>query len=144
MKKMLIFLVAALSIMACKQRETKSAGEQTVNPIEDSANFTSIQWIDSTYKDLGTVKAGPEVEVAYKFKNVGNKPLIIANVQPTCGCTITETPKEPFAPGEEGMIKARFTTSGHVGVNNKIINVTANTKGTTSYPLEFHIVVEKE
>ena len=143
MKKLLIFFVAVTSLIACKQRDTKSAGEQTVNPIEDSANFTAIQWIDSTYKDLGTVKEGPEVEVAYKFRNIGDKPLIIASVQPTCGCTITETPKEPFAPGEEGTIKAKFTTTGHVGTNNKTINVTANTKPTTGYPLQFHIVVEK-
>jgi hypothetical protein len=144
MKKMLIFFVAAVSIIACKQREVKSAGEQIVNPIEDSANYTSIQWIDSTYIDLGTVKEGPEVEVAYKFKNVGNKPLVISDVSASCGCTVPEKPKEPYAPGEEGTIKAKFTTSGHTGVNNKTITVTANTKGTTTYPLEFHIVVEKK
>jgi hypothetical protein len=144
MKKSFIFLAIAMAMLACQQRTAKTAGEQGVNPIEDSANFTTIKWIDSTYKDLGTVKEGPEVEVAYKFKNVGDKPLIIASVQPTCVCTITETPKEPFAPGEEGTIKAKFTTNGHVGTNNKTINVAANTKGSTSFPLQFHIVVEKE
>jgi hypothetical protein len=143
MKTLLVFLIAAMTMMACKQRETRSAGEQTVNPVEDSANFTTIQWIDSTYKDLGTVKEGPEVEVTYKFRNTGDKALVIADVQASCGCTVPEKPKEPFAPGEEGTIRAKFTTSGHLNVNNKTITVVANTKGTTSHLLSFHIVVEK-
>lgn len=143
MKKILIILAAVISIAACKQRDTKSAGEKTVNPIEDSTNFTTLQWIDSTYQELGTVKEGPEVEIAYKFKNTGDKPLIISDVHASCGCTIPEKPKEPFDPGQEGTIKAKFTTTGHVGNNEKTITVVANTKSTTSHELKFHIVVEK-
>jgi hypothetical protein len=143
MKKLLIIFAAAISLLACQQRSSKTAGEKELNPIEDSTNFTIIQWIDSTEKDLGTVKEGPEVEVAYKFKNIGDKPLIISSVRPSCGCTITETPKEPFAPGAEGTIRAKFTTKGHVGTNNKSISVTANTKESTNQELRFHIVVEE-
>ncbi len=143
MKKLLIVFAAAFSLIACQQRSSKTAGEKEVNPIEDSANFTTIQWIDSTEKDLGTVKEGPEVEVAYRFKNTGDKPLIISNVQPSCGCTITETPKEPFAPGDEGTIRAKFTTKGHKGTNDKSIAVMANTKGNTNQQLRFHVVVEE-
>jgi len=142
MKKLLIVFLAASSLIACQQRSSKTAGEKGINPIEDSTNFTRIQWIDSV-QDLGTVKEGPEVELTYKFRNAGDKPLVISNVQPTCGCTITETPKEPFAPGQEGVIKAKFTTRGHVGTNDKTIIVTANTIGNTNQELKFHIVVEK-
>jgi hypothetical protein len=143
MKKILIFSVAAAIFFSCKPRDAKTAGEQTVNAAQDTANFTSIQWIDSTFKELGTVTEGPEVEVAYKFRNSGDKPLVISDVHPTCGCTITEKPTEPYSPGEEGTIKAKFTTSGHVGNNDKTIIVTANTKGGTQQELRFHIVVEK-
>jgi len=148
MNKLFIGFFATIFFIACQQRNSKTAGEQEANAVEqtksitDTANFTSIQWIDSIEKDLGTVKEGPEVEVAYKFKNTGNKPLIISNVHASCGCTVPETPKEPFAPGDEGTIRAKFTTKGHLGTNEKSIYVTANTKGNTNQELRFRITVE--
>jgi hypothetical protein len=146
MIKSFSFFVLMISIAACQQRTTTTAGEQKSNSAEtatavtDSTKFTTIQWIDSVEKDLGTVKEGPEVEIAYKFRNTGDKPLIISNVHASCGCTIPETPKEPFEPGAEGTIRATFTTKGHLGTSEKSIYVTANTK--ESQELKFHIVVE--
>lgn len=144
MKKLLIVFTTVISLVACQQRTAKTAGEKEVNPIEDSTNFTTIQWIDSVDKDLGTVKEGPEVDVAYKFKNTGDHQLIISDVRASCGCTIPEKPQEPFAPGAEGTIHAKFTTKGHAGTNNKSIYVTANAKGNTEQELKFHIVVEQD
>jgi len=141
MKKLLIVIAATVSIIACQQRTSKTAGEKPVDPTQDSTNFTTMQWIDSIEKDLGSVKEGPEVEIAYKFKNTGDKPLIITDVHASCGCTIPEKPQEPFAPGAEGTIKAKFTTQGHPGTNNKSIYVTANTKNPNQ-ELKFHIEVE--
>jgi translation initiation factor IF-2 len=142
MKKLLL-IVAAAGFIGCQMRTSKTAGEQPVDPVRDPANFTSIQWLDSTDQDLGTVKEGPEVEIAYKFKNTGDKNLVIEDVTAGCGCTIVEKPKEPYMPGQTGTIKAKFTTQGHAGTNNKSIYVTANTKGSVHKELKFHIVVEK-
>jgi hypothetical protein len=143
MKKLFGVVTIAAVLFACQVRTSKTAGEQPVDPAKDSTNFTSIQWIDSTYQDLGTVKEGPEVEIAYKFKNTGDKNLVIENVTAGCGCTIVEKPKEPYMPGQVGTIKAKFTTQGHTGMNDKSIYVTANTKGSTHKELKFRIVVEK-
>jgi hypothetical protein len=149
MKKLLIILVAVASLVSCQVRTSQTAGEKQLTEgekdymLRDSATFTSIQWIDSTFQDLGNVKEGPEVELNFKFKNTGNKNLIIQNVTASCGCTIVEKPEQPFQPGETGSIKAKFTTQGHVGTNNKSIYVIANTKGSTSQELRFRIVVEK-
>lgn len=143
MKKLLIVCAAATSLIACQQRTAKTAGEQAVNPVKDTTDFTSIQWIDSTFQDLGTVKEGPQVDIVFRFKNTGNKNLVIENVTAGCGCTIVEKPQEPFAPGQVGTIKAKFTTQGHVGTNDKSIYVTANTKVNPDQELKFRIVVEK-
>jgi hypothetical protein len=40
--------------------------------LADTANFTSIQWLDSTYLDLGKVDEGKQVDVAFHFKNSGH------------------------------------------------------------------------
>ena len=143
MNKLLIAFAVSIGFFACQVRTTKSAGEQPMDPTKDTTNFTTIQWIDTTYQDLGTVKEGPEVEIAYKFKNTGDKDLIIEDITAGCGCTIVEKPKEPYMPGQTGTIKAKFTTKGHTGTNDKAIYVTANTKGNIHKELRFRIVVEK-
>ena len=149
MKKLLIVLIAAAEPGLLPDANLKNRGRKAINrgrknyQLRDTANFTSIQWIDSTFQDLGTVKEGPEVDISFKFKNTGNKNLVIENVTASCGCTIVRKPQQPFQPGETGSIKAKFTTEGHAGTNNKSIYVIANTKGTTSQELKFRIVVEK-
>jgi Protein of unknown function (DUF1573) len=112
--------------------------------LKDSANFTTIQWLDSTTKNFGTIAEGQKLEVAFHFKNSGNKPLVIARVQPSCGCTVAEQPTEPVAPGKEGNIKAVFDSENHTGVNHKTLYVYANTKGTQANELQFGVIVEKK
>lgn len=108
----------------------------SAQPAED-ANATTIQWIDPVVKEMGTLKKDKVVEITYRFKNVGDKPLVIENVTAQCGCTIPEKPQQPFAPGEEGVIKATFNGVGH-GMISKQVYVTANTKPSKSHTLTFN------
>jgi hypothetical protein len=133
MKNLLIILAALTSLTACQTADKKTSGkeltpEQKTQALKDSANFTSIEWIDPVLQDLGKVKDGQVVDITYRFKNTGTKQLVIADVSPGCGCTVPEKPQEPIAPGQEGVIKAKFNSSGqHKGENRKSITVTANT-----------------
>lgn len=150
MKKSLIILVAAISLAACKTGD-KKAGTGNGNPSDtaakltpeqiakasaDSANYTTIEWIDSTVLNLGKLKKNQEVEVSYRFKNSGDKVLVVENVSAGCGCTIPEKPERPIGPGEEGVIKAKFNGSGS-GTISKFITVIANTKPEKSHTLTF-------
>src|SRR6187397_2841031 len=95
MKRIVVILGFSISIATCKQAEKKTPEvtprtEQSNDlnkALEDSANFTNILWLDSTYQDLGKVEEGQVVDVAFRFKNTGDKPLIIPNVSVSCGCT---------------------------------------------------------
>ncbi|SRR5260221_8969192 len=147
MKKVLIFLAICIAMVACKNADTSAAissSSQNAMVLRDSANFTSIQWLDSTHRDLGKVIEGEQVEVSFRFKNTGTKPLIITSVKASCGCTIPETPKEPFAPGAEGFIKAKFNSTSRAGLNHKEVYVMANTTPTTLHQLEFTVQVDKK
>ena len=150
MKALLILCGTVIIIVGCQQRTTKTAGELPAKTAEKVATAdktttetTSVQWLDSTYQDLGTVKEGPQVDIEFKFKNTGDKNLIIENVTASCGCTIVEKPQQPFSPGETGSIKAKFTTQNHVGPNDKSIFVSSNANLNPDQELKFHIVVEK-
>jgi hypothetical protein len=132
MKNLVIILASAISLSACSSADEKTTPtplteEQKTAATTDSANFTTIQWLDSTYTDLGKVKEGQVVEISYRFRNSGNKNLIITDVKAQCGCTIPEKPEEPIAPGEEGIIKAKFDSKNRKGENRKDVFVHANT-----------------
>lgn len=131
MKKILLVLVVVASFAACQTADRKQTVTEATTPgqaLQDSANYTSIQWLDSTFQDLGKVKDGQVVEVSYRFKNTGTKSLVIANVSASCGCTVPEKPEKPIGPGEEGVIKAKFDSKGRPhGENRKTVYVDANT-----------------
>ena len=76
--------------------------------------------------DFGDIQQGDKVTHVFKFKNEGTTPLIISNVQTTCGCTVPEWPKEPIAPGKESEIKATFNSTGKMGRQNKVITINSN------------------
>jgi hypothetical protein len=150
MKMRLLFFYSMVIMAAagCHLKE-KNAGSYKSNSeqaaiLKDTANFTTIQWLDSTHKDFGKIAEGQKLEVAFRFKNTGDKPLVITRVQPSCGCTIAEQPTEPVAPGGEGLIKASFNSEDRTGINHKTLYVFANTKGSSSNELQFVVEVEKK
>jgi len=122
--KSIVALFAAIVLMtACQnQAQEKSAASTTTDPNDQ----TTIQWLDST-RDMGNITEGQKLEVSFRFKNTGTKPLVIKDVKPSCGCTAAEPPKEPIGPGEEGVIKGIFDSNGKVGSNTKTLNVQSNT-----------------
>ena len=155
MKKLFIILLAGFSLSACKNSDKKPGDQRSkeallkdsiiqaekMKMMSDTASYTTLQWIDSTFSDQGKVKEGKQVEVSFRFKNTGDKSLVIANVTASCGCTVPEKPEKPVAPGEEGVIKAKFDSNGRKGMNDKHISVDANTKPSRSHELEFRVEV---
>ena len=157
MKNIVSMLALILILLGCNQSDSKNTSEtvatnetaatQPTNPanaISDSANYTTIEWLDSTRQELGKIKEGQTPEISWKFKNTGNKPLVVINAQGTCGCTIAEKPEQPVAPGDEGVIKAKFSSEGRLGVNEKQVIVTTNTQGSSTHYLSFKVEVLKQ
>ncbi len=142
--KKIIFALLAVSLISCGTND-KTAADATKSDATvsagDSTAVTSIQWLDSTHRELGKIKLGEKVEVAYRFKNTGNKNLVIEDVQAQCGCTVPEKPEKPIAPGEEGVIKAVFNSEGRgAGTVRKGVTVRANTS-EKSHELSFGVEV---
>ncbi|MET0635038.1 MAG: DUF1573 domain-containing protein [Chitinophagaceae bacterium] len=136
--KKILFVCLTAGLFACgaadkKAGQTVLTPEQQTNAATDTANFTTIQWLDSTNSNLGTIKEGQVVEVSYRFRNSGTKNLIFASVNASCGCTVPEKPEKPYAPGEEGVIKAKFDSKGRPhGEAQKMVYVQANTDPSTT------------
>ena len=61
--------------------------------------------------DFGKIPQNKPVTYEFKFTNIGDQPLIISNVETTCGCTVPEYSKTPIKKGEQGIIKASFNAA---------------------------------
>ncbi len=105
----------------------------------------SITWEKSTH-DFGELVQGDKIEYTFKFKNTGTEPLIITNVQVTCGCT---TPKgwarDPISPGQTGEITVGFNSLGKFGKQNKVVTVISNAVNAEEGQISFTAnVIEKK
>ena len=76
--------------------------------------------------DFGDIFQDDKVEHIFTFENSGNAPLLITNVQTTCGCTASEWPKEPVMPGEKANIVVNFDSTAKYGRQNKVISIISN------------------
>ncbi len=114
MKKLTIaflFLIASISSIA----QTKK--DDTPKPV---ISFEKLS------HDFGKVYDGKSVSYEFVFVNTGKVPLILTNVQPSCGCTTPEWPREPIMPGQKGKIKAIYTAGTFRGAFSKSISVVSN------------------
>ncbi len=140
--KLVLILLAVVTVLGCENNYTHhGTAADKQSSLQDSSDFTMIQWIDSA-RDLGKINEGDKIEVAFRFKNTGDKPLVIASVTPSCGCTAADPPKEPIAPGKEGVIKGVFDSNGKPGPSTKSLTVQANTKPSQYHTLAFSVEVK--
>lgn len=89
---------------------------------------TSIKW-KSTEIQLGEIPQNKPVTIEFEFTNTGEAPLLITNVQASCGCTSTDYIKTPILPGESTKIKAIFNAASK-GAFHKQVTVTTNAEET--------------
>lgn len=81
--------------------------------------------------NFGTFKEELGVQtVSFVFKNDGPVPLILNNVQASCGCTTPEWTREPLAPNAKGIIKVSYDPRNRPGVFNKSIRVSSNAENS--------------
>lgn len=82
--------------------------------------------------DFGKVPQGKPVTTDFVYTNIGEEPLILTEVKPTCGCTIADYTKTPVKKGEKGSIKITYNAAVEAPFNKTIV-VTSNAKTPTKY-----------
>lgn len=142
MKKiMLSFGIVLASFAAATAQDKAHAGHKHAS-VEKSAPVTTIAAAPASdassltiddmkfttdVHDFGTVPEGPAADYTFTFKNTGKQPLLLQNVSASCGCTTPSWSKEPVLPGQEGTVKASFSTQGRGGQPfTKTITVVSN------------------
>lgn len=120
MKTAIVFIFGVFMIYGAIAQE---AAETTSGPV---ITFEEEQF------EFGDIHQGDKVEHIFAFENTGSEPLIITNVQTTCGCTVPNWPRDPIAPGQNGEIKVVFNSTGKMGRVHKVITVVSNATNSSA------------
>ncbi|WP_192820660.1 DUF1573 domain-containing protein [Rufibacter sp. LB8] len=95
---------------------------------QGSAMAQGVLKFEKDVHDFGTLTQGVPATYNFKFTNTGSAPVTITHVQPACGCTTPEWPKEAIQPGQSGVIKAGYN-SASAGAFNKAMTVRISNNG---------------
>lgn len=126
----IMLMLAAIGFCKCKNQSK----EVEANIIETPSNnkINKGQAAEMTFEhdewDFGSITEGEIVEHTYNFKNTGGKPLLISDVQASCGCTVPVWPREPINSGQEGTIKIQFNSAGKHESIAKDVTIYSNAK----------------
>ena len=97
-----------------------TTSDQTVKPVVPSTltfKTLKIERLEIPYES--------KEPFVFEFKNTGKEPVLVTNVQTSCGCTAAEKPTEPVAAGAQSKIVVTYDTK-RVGNFTKTITVTTN------------------
>jgi hypothetical protein len=67
--------------------------------------------VKETSFDFGKIPQGRPVTHNFEVVNKSSQPLVIDNVEASCGCTTPEWSEAPIAPGASSLIKVGFNAS---------------------------------
>lgn len=119
-----------------------------VNAVGFAQSGAKIEFLnkDNTI-DYGTVTKEADSGIrTFEFKNTGDAPLIITNVQSTCGCTVPTKPTEPILPGKIGKIEVKYNMNP--GPIRKTITVESNAinveSGRVALKIKGEVIVKPE
>jgi len=156
MKKLILSVLAAgMLLSACNQSEktSKTADSSAVQTAAAGASGSTVSAaptnapvinFDKSSFDFGKISRGDKVIHDYKFTNTGKSPLIITAAVASCGCTTPNWPKTPIAPGQSAQVTVEFNSTGKVGLQDKMITITANTNPAQTVVHLVGEVVEKK
>jgi len=76
--------------------------------------------INADTYNFGKIKQGVPVTTFFTVTNVSDKPVVLENVVPSCGCTTPEWNKEPIAPGATSQIKVGYNAAAPMAFTKDI------------------------
>jgi hypothetical protein len=121
MKKALLFIIYGLfmSFALNAQSPVLKTASTPANPKEDI-----LQLKESGYS-FGKIPQGRPVIHVFEIVNTGKEPLLLENVQASCGCTTPEWSREPIAAGASAPIKVGYNAYAE-GRFNKTVTILYN------------------
>jgi len=83
-----------------------------------------ITFLTPMKMDLGEVESGRVINGLIQFINTGKEPVKIDRIRTSCGCTVAETDKKEYMPGDTASITYKLNTHRFKGKVHKSITIT--------------------
>lgn len=91
-----------------------------------SAAFpAALEW-KTTDLQLTALPGQQSMNVAFSFRNVGNRPVRILALDPSCSCMSAEPDKAVYVPGGSGEIRVELALTGYSGRLRRRVTVTTD------------------
>ncbi len=130
MKKLLILFILTLTISACDFRKP------------DIANVRKTKMeIENPDRHYYPILRGSELTAEYKFYNRGNEPLIIYDVQASCGCIDIDYPSTSIGKDDFGYITLDYDSAKNIGYVEFYVTIVANTEKDIFTTIKFDLNV---
>jgi len=78
--------------------------------------------------DFGKIPQGKPVSYEFTFTNTGEEPLIISNVESSCGCTVPKYTNTPVLKGKTGTITVTFNAASVQPSFAKAVTIKSNAR----------------
>lgn len=103
MKKVLLLIVFLIFLNSCELRK----------PNIDNVERTKIEFLDPD-RYYYPILRGSELTASYKFWNRGNSPLIIYELQASCGCLDIDYPRGSIGKDDFGFITIDYDNAKNI------------------------------
>lgn len=130
MKKLLLLLSLAVFLSSCNFRK----------PSLENVKRTKIE-IEDPERHYYPILRGSELSIAYKFYNRSPEPLIIYEVQASCGCLEIDYPKNSIGQDDFGFITIDYDSAKNIGFVEFFITIVANTERDIFTTVKFDVNV---
>lgn len=120
-----MWTVLLLSAVGC----TKKVGTTTVSARDSVRHYYPVV-------------AGEELKMTYYLQNTGSEPLVITDVQPSCGCIAASVSKKVVPPGDSIPLQFSFNSKKNIGYVRHTIRVFGNVlpKGVVNLIFDVNVV----
>jgi hypothetical protein len=116
-----VFIFAFISLISCNNRTVRS-DSQSVSENSPAA-VPKLEFTEEIH-NFGRLKAGEIAVYNFVFINSREKVLEIKNIETGCTCVSVESPAGIIKPGEKGVLKVIFDTSGLYGTQFQAFRIT--------------------
>ncbi|WP_339662798.1 DUF1573 domain-containing protein [uncultured Polaribacter sp.] len=130
MKNIYFILLIALISVSCDLRK----------PSIDTVERTKME-IEDPERHYYPILRGSEITAAYKIFNRGDAPLIIYDVQASCGCITIDYPTNSIGKDDFGFITLDYDSAKNIGYVEFYVTIRANTVKETFTTIKFDLNV---
>lgn len=130
MKKIILIFMVALTLGSCEFRR----------PDLDKVRKTKMEIVDPE-RHYYPILRGSELSTAYKIYNRGNEPLIIYDVQASCGCIDIDFPSGSIGKDGFDFITLDYDSAKNIGYVEFYVTIVANTEKDVFTTIKFDLNV---